>query len=60
VSFAIAGTASAKPGGGSMMLTCEWAFASGTTPGVKNIVKVAATAAVATAVIAFAVMDLNM
>ena len=43
-----------------MMLTCEWAFASGTTPGVKNIVKVAASAAVATAVIAFAVMDLNM
>jgi hypothetical protein len=38
----------------------EWAFASSTTPGVKKIVKVAASAATVTAVIAFAVMDLNM
>ncbi len=44
-----------------MPATCEWAaFASGTTPGVKMIVKAAAIAAVVTAAIAFAVMDLNM
>jgi hypothetical protein len=43
-----------------MTVTCEWAFASGTTPGVKKIVNVAASPAVVTAIIAFAVIDLNM